>query len=273
MLCSLRLEFVPFVTAYIDHFLCIAKAEGWLSTKREMEFLLNSYPQGCYAVLDSGQPVAFITSIRYARSAWIGNLLVLTAYRKAGIGRALMQKTLNHLDHSGCRTVWLTASADGAHLYRTLGFNQVDRVQRWQGSIGFSGEDAMPLPSKVPAAIDLMGWGDKRRLLCQPLYISSVFICRRDAFMVYSVFDDFQHIGPWGAASPAAAADLFHAAAAGRRKSATFLDVPEKNSFAGELLLSEGFSVAGSCLLMFRGRAPQYAAEYVYSLASLGSYG
>jgi ribosomal protein S18 acetylase RimI-like enzyme len=127
------MECVPFIGTHIEHFLCSAKAEEWITAEWELEFLLKSYPEGCFAFLDAGQPTGFITAIKYANSAWIGNLLVLPDFRRRGLGRALMEQVLSRLETSGIETVWLTASADGAHLYRTLGFTRIDRVQRWRG--------------------------------------------------------------------------------------------------------------------------------------------
>ena len=52
-----------------------------------------------------------------------------------------------------------------------------------------------------------------------------------------------------------------------------FMDTPENNHAAGEFLLAQGFTVFGSTLLMYKGRMPTYRPEYIYSLASMGSYG
>ena len=52
-----------------------------------------------------------------------------------------------------------------------------------------------------------------------------------------------------------------------------FLDSPEKNPAARRLLQAHGFTEHGGTLLMYRGIAPQYRPEFIYSLASMGSYG
>jgi len=268
------MECVPFRHAYIDAFLYSAAAEGWITDQVELDFLLAACPEGCLVSLCAGKPAAFITALRYERSAWIGNLLVLPAFRQRGLGRRLMEQVLSWLESSGAETVWLTASADGAHLYRTLGFMQLDRVQRWRGV----GQGALPGIKPVsPAAavcIDSLGWGDRRRRLFDALPVAASFFMDRNAFLVQSATDAGVHIGPWGAASAKSAATLLAAALGGDGPPAKlFLDAPEKNRAAGEILAARGFAVSGSTLLMYKGRVPQYRAEYVYSLASMGSYG
>lgn len=268
------MEYAPFSLTYLDCFLRSAQAERWITDQWEMEFLHRSYPAGCLVCLAEGRPVAFITALRYARSAWIGNLLVLPDFRQRGIGRGLMQKVLHCLDLSGCETVWLTASADGSHLYRTLGFKAIDRVQRWRGAGVAAFRSATPGYTAAVATVDCLGWGDYRRVIFAEMPENSCCFMVNDGFLLYSPCGSGQRIGPFGARSGDAAALLLDTLLDNECSgSEVFLDVPVSNRLAGELLISRGFSVSGSTLLMYRGVTPEYQAEYVYSLASLGSYG
>ena len=268
------MELVPFRHAYIDAFLRSAVAEGWITDEWELDFLLKSYPEGCFVVLDAGQPTGFITAIKYAQSAWIGNLLVLPAFRRRGLGMALMEQVLRRLETSGTETVWLTASADGAGLYRTLGFSRIDRVLRWRGVGVGTVNSIRPVSSAAAVCIDSLGWGDFRRLIFAAMPHAGSFFMTEDAFLIQTATDRGQHIGPWGAASPKAAAALLDAAMYGEGPSVElFLDSPETSHAAGEILSARGFTVCGSTLLMFKGSVPHYRPEYIYSLASMGSYG
>jgi len=92
--------------------------------------------------------------------------------------------------------------------------------------------------------------------------------------LVYFPCGDSHQTLTCGALSRESAAKLLDAAIG--KEGATgeiLLDVPEKNHAAGELLAARGFSVLGSTLLMYRGRIPEYRAEFIYSCASMGSYG
>lgn len=268
------MEIMPFNNFHFAGFLNRAMQEGWITDQRELEFLLKSYPQGCLVFSFAGQPAGFITAIRYVKSAWIGNLLVLPAFRKRGIGRALIDKVLHGLDFSGCKTVWLTASADGAHLYRTLGFTEIDRVDRWRGATSLRLSVDSTLQTDSVAAVDAIGWGDHRPAIYESLQKSRAVFAGKDSFIAWSSSDDLRHIGPWGACSREAAADLLDAAIGHEGDEInTVLDVPAHNISAGEILRSKGFSVSGTTRLMYRGRTPDYRAEQVYALASLGSFG
>jgi len=268
------METASFDSSHSGSFLGSAKAEGWITDHREIEFLLAACPEGCLVSLDNGRPAGFITAMRYTKSAWIGNLLVLPEYRRLGMGRALMQQVLDHLDSAGCETIWLTASADGAHLYRTLGFRQIDRVRRWRGFGTAPGRGMNSFYSAAVATVDCMGWGDDRRLIFEALPENCCSVTVHDGFMVCTPGNEGVHIGPWGAVSREAAAAVLGAALSGEGTGGEiFLDSPENNRSAGEVLLSSGFRVTGSTLLMYRGREPEYRPEYIYSLASMGSYG
>ena len=268
------MDFVPFRHAYIDAFLRSAAAEGWITAQAELEFLLKACPDGCLVQLSEGMPVAFITALRYEHSAWIGNLLVMPGFRRQGLGRALMEEVLRRLEASGTETVWLTASADGAGLYRSLGFLQIDRVQRWRGVGVGTAITTRPVSPAAAVCIDSLGWGDCRRLIFTAVPESDSFFMTEEAFLVKTAMVGGLHIGPWGAASPMAAAAFLETALSGAGTPVEFfLDSPEKNRAAGEILAASGFTVCGSTLLMFKGRVPNYRPEYVYSLASMGSYG
>lgn len=268
------MKIVPFGAAHIATFLKAARSEGWIAGRSELEFLRQSYPEGCLVAEIDGLAAGFITAIRYSRSAWIGNLLVLPEQRQTGIGRALMRRVLSSLDLLGCHTVWLTASADGAHLYRMLGFREIDRVQRWRGRGGWTVDGCAAACPDDMAPIDALGWGDSRREIFAALPEKSTVLRGTDSFLVFSPFADGCHLGPWGAGSGKAAAGLLDAAAGdGSGKIGAYLDVPASNSFAGKILLAKGFAVSGSTLLMYRGMTPEYRPEHVYALASMGSYG
>jgi len=265
---------LPFMPAHIDRFLQLAAAEGWITDRRELDFLLRCYPRGCLVATVDREPAAFITAARYAASAWIGNLLVAPRYRRRGIGRALMAEVLQQIDSSGCATVWLTASADGAHLYRSLGFRQIDSVQRWRAC----GSLAVALPRAVDleqaAFLDRLGWGDSRTPLFAGMQDCAGWLLRKDGFLRCIPAGAGLQLGPWGALAGRVAAKLLEAALRDMAgEGDIYLDVPQGNRSACRLLQAHGFAASGGTLLMYRGRMPAYRPELVYSLASMGSYG
>src|SRR5260370_36668160 len=58
-------------------------------------------------------------------------VLVDPDYRKQGIGTQLLEKTIQHLDHTGIRTMKLDATPLGKPLYTKLGFVDEYEIERW----------------------------------------------------------------------------------------------------------------------------------------------
>lgn len=263
----------PFLTADIEPFLELAGEEGWICGRWELEFLLRSFPAGCLVCREAGRAVAFVTSVAYGKSGWVGNLLVHPESRKRGLGRRLMEHSLAELAKSEVETTWLTASAEGAGLYRQLGFRSVDTVRRWVGS-GRSTPMAEPvaIAFDVLGELDGIGWGDRRDALLRVTCGRGRLYRSADGFLCCQPWDGAVQIGPWGSLTGEHAGALFAAALAGAGER-VFLDVPAGNRAAEALLTEHGFTVQGSNLLMYLGVAPEYRPENVYALASMGSMG
>jgi ribosomal protein S18 acetylase RimI-like enzyme len=263
----------PLLRADIAPFLSLAEREGWITGRWEFEFLLQTFPQGCFVWREQGEVVGYLTSVKYGKSGWIGNLLVREDARRHGIGRALMERAVAALLKSGVETIWLTASDLGSGLYRKLGFAPIDSINRWRG------QGAAHLPTK-PAdhdldairAVDRVGWGDRRepllKVICGRgrLHTSSGgFICAQD-------HGCGTQVGPWGCLIGGQAGQLLDQAL-GQGSDDIFLDVPSGNFQARELLEPRGFRITGSTLLMYLGDRPLYQPGSIYALASMGSMG
>ncbi|UFS70281.1 GNAT family N-acetyltransferase [Geomonas sp. RF6] len=262
-----------FTAADIPSFLTLAEREGWICEAWELEFLLATFGQGCRVWRENGGAGGFVTSIGYGKSGWIGNLLVVPEMRRKGIGRTLMQAAVLALLHAGVETVWLTASQQGAELYRRLGFMQVDTVQRWVGEgKGNAAPPAAPLDLEWLRAIDRAGWGDRRDRLLQLASSRGALLSTSGAFLCKQRWGSGVQIGPWGCVIPAQAPSLLDAAL-GAAQGRVFLDVPAGNHAAAQLLSSRGFSVKGQTALMYLGAPPPYQPGNIFALGSMGSMG
>lgn len=256
-------------------FLDLAAQEGWLCDRWEFEFLLDRFPRGCLAVRLGNEPVAFVTSIKYGTSGWIGNLIVRHDLRGRGIGSDLMRRALDALDGSGVRTVWLTASEEGRPIYERLGFSVIDMVERWRGQ-GRDGEGARTMTVSFPdiVALDGAGWGDDRESLLSAVLERSEIHGTADGFLFIQHWQAGYQLGPWSASSETVAAELLDRAIARLGRGAPlFLDVPTGNVVAKGLLAERRFSVTGRTTLMYRGEPPRYNPGAVFALASMGSMG
>ncbi|MGB8295229.1 MAG: GNAT family N-acetyltransferase, partial [Polyangia bacterium] len=72
---------------------------GWNQTQEDWERFLRASPEGCFVAEWNGQVVGTVTTIVYeGRFAWIGMVLVDPQMRGKGIGTALLEKAIDHLD-------------------------------------------------------------------------------------------------------------------------------------------------------------------------------
>ena len=259
----------------IGPFLRYASAEKWISTEWELKFLLDTFSEGCFACRAGGLPIAFVTSIKYDKSGWIGNLIVDESLRGKGIGSSLMERALEALRQAGAETVWLTASADGKPIYERLGFCELDVINRWKGT-GFTGrpERTGEISLKEAIALDGLGWGDRRDALLSATFARGKVFGVEGGFLVMQGDGALVQGGPWVCTDDGKAPILLDSVLADNAGPGEIMfDVPGKNRAASTLLLSRGFAVTGRTSLMYCGAVPAYKPEIVYALGSMGSMG
>jgi GNAT superfamily N-acetyltransferase len=259
----------------LDDFLLIAASEGWICDRWEFDFLLAVFPAGCLVARLDGEAVAFVTSVKYADSGWVGNLIVRRDLRRTGIGSLLLKEVLAILAGAGTRTVWLTASEQGRPLSERLGFVACDAIKRWHGW-GSAGECRRPAPVPLTKIVELdrAGWGDRRETLLAATAGRGWVEGDDHGFLVVQPHADGMQIGPWGGIGQQGAAALLDGALTrtGRGKR-VFLDAPAGNVKGAALLHGRGFTICGSTVLMYLGEKPAYSPGFVFALASMGGMG
>lgn len=257
-------------------FLALAAAEQWVTGLGELDFLLSSFPEGCFCVRDqTGNGAGFVTSLKHDRGGWIGNLIVRPDLRGKGIGEALLLRGMEALQAAGAETIWLTASEMGRPLYEKHGFVTIDRIIRWAG-------EAHGLPDAAEkcgtgafdCSLDVLCWGDRRDRLLEWATGRGLSIAEPGASAILQSAGTAIQLGPWAAADGNRASRLFAVAlslaSAGTRM---ICDTPLSNGACQELLQKTGFSRRGETRLMCNGAEPAYRPEYLYALATLGSSG
>lgn len=263
----------PFTVADIPPLLLLAEGEGWLCDRREFEFLLQTFPHGCFVCREEGNPLGYVTSISYGRSGWIGNLMVHPEARRLGIGKELMLAAISALQRNGVATVWLTASEQGAGLYRKLGFVAIDRIDRWVGRAAPNrAVKAAPFEIELLRAVDRVGWGDWREALLRVTCSRGLLHTSSSGFLCCQNWRVGTQIGPWGSLTGTQAGQLLDQALAPGDEN-IFLDVPAGNLAAPSLLSKRGFAIQGNNILMYLGDDPRYHPGNIYALASMGSMG
>jgi ribosomal protein S18 acetylase RimI-like enzyme len=108
---------------------------GWNQTVDDWRRLLRHAPTGCFLAEWNGAPAGTATTTVYGRDlAWIGMVLVHPDYRRRGIGWALLQRCVEHLQERGVRCIKLDATPLGKTMYDRLGFRDEWTLSRWVGS-------------------------------------------------------------------------------------------------------------------------------------------
>lgn len=114
---------------------------------------------------DGQEPIGLVASglrtVNGRQLAWNGGTGVATAYRRQGIGRRLMQATLDNYREAGVDIATLEAISQNDKaiaLYQQLGYDLVDRLLFWQRTEGLSA-DAFGVTSDSPYRV--------RRILTQ----------------------------------------------------------------------------------------------------------
>ena len=262
-----RFEFediAAFMKAYAD--------EGSSCDPWEFGFLLQTFPQGCFVCKVKEQPVAFITSIAYGTTGWIGNLIVGKSFRGRGIGKTLTKHALESLRLAGVQSIWLSATEPGRWIYQGFGFVEVDTINQWVG-FGQAGKlrDAPPgMDIERMKLLDSAYWGDNRGALIEAVCQQGKVISALDSFLVMRPWNaDFVQFGPWCGRRIEIVEGLFKAALirVGPDNPA-FTFVPSRNSAAAELLAEHDFEVIASSALMCLGSAADYAPTHIFGLAS-----
>jgi ribosomal protein S18 acetylase RimI-like enzyme len=269
-----------FRTEDIAGFLELAVGENWVAEAWEFDFLLRTFPEGCFTARDdSGSAVGFVTALRHEQSGWIGNLIVAEPVRGRGVGEALFARSLDALREAGVDTYWLTASKSGLALYQKYGFTRIDSILRWTGS-GRQRHTAhyqnvnMDVSAGALSGIDSLTWGDRRDALLTNTVGRGSLFAGEDGFIAVQPCGDALQFGPFSAMDDRMAEQLFYKALRtiplGSR---IYLDAPVSNRAALRMYNRRRMRISGTTELMYAGKRPDYRPELLYGLATMGSCG
>jgi len=119
----------------LDFALALTSSEGWNSTKRDFEELLEYDPRGCFIGEIETEPIGMVCTVFYGEFGFIGNLIVLESCRGQECGRTLMEYGMQYLRARGAKSILLDAVPKAATLYERLGFRKICKSFRLEGTI------------------------------------------------------------------------------------------------------------------------------------------
>lgn len=238
---------------------------GWNQTLVDWKRFLALEPEGCFVAEWEGQPAGTATTTRHGDGvAWIGMVLVHPDRRRHGIGRALLQHCIRHLDSSGCRCIKLDATPAGKPLYESLGFHDEWPLARWEGVIpvGVShGSGARPFALADREAVlrlDRAAFGVSRERVLDHLLAGGPAVIGEEAgrlagFGMLRPGSRANYLGPIVAESPTVGQGVARALLVPFAGQAIFWDIPEAATAATALAEELGLRRQRPLARMFRG--------------------
>lgn len=254
-----------------------AQDEGWQVLPPETALFRGPLAGWAFALRQDDQTCGFVTAVPYPDFAWIGNLIIAPEMRGKGLGRHLFDRVCEKIRQTGIDSIWLTASDQGKPLYASRGFQECDRVERWQMYIPAHYHNYTPsLDTDLDTLLkaDQQAWNTDRRLVLQYLATGGEIIQAGKSIALVQNYGAIKVLGPWLAMEDTAKEHVAIILAATRASGGgtLYVDILE-SSGAGAMLEECGFTRSGDCALMVAAGRPTTSPEKAVSLASLGSLG
>lgn len=269
--------------AEVDQVLVWAEQEGWLPGPADAAVFRSADPEGFLAARLAGTMLAGVSVVRFGPGfAFLGLFICQPQWRGRGIGGRLIRAGLAL---AGPRVVGLDGVIAQQSFYGRLGLRTAHRHVRYGGSP----------PARVSASPPgvTLTWGARADLRDAVAFDAAHFPGDRRRFM--SAWLDPQQgrrwilaraggevvglgairpappghkVGPLQAASPQVAAAVFDRLTEGVAAE-VYLDVPDVNLAAVELVTERAMVASFECARMYLGPTPQVPLERIYGVATL----
>lgn len=253
----------------IDAAMTLTVGAGWNQTVADWRNFIEFNPHGCIAAVRQGRVIGTATTIAYEQKiGWIGMVLVDAQYRRQGIGRQLLLKSLDTLTE--CQCVKLDATPLGEPLYRSLGFEAEYTLTRMvREPNGAAIKITMPTSVRQMEKSDLEHvikydqavFGAPRSQIINAWFRGApqyAWICETttgiSGYCLGRRGRNFDQLGPLIADEPATAQELLTAVLSSIGMRALILDAPHReHSDWSAFLESAKFSEQRQLLRMYRG--------------------
>lgn len=120
----------------LDFASSLTAAERWLSeTRLTFETFLAHDPHGCFVAELNRERIGICVATAYGKHAFLGELIVLPAWRNRGHGETLLRHAMDYLIACGCSSMWLDGDLPAVPLYERIGFRTTCRSLRFLGHV------------------------------------------------------------------------------------------------------------------------------------------
>ena len=242
----------------------LVRMAGWNQTEADWRMMLAA-GEGYGIEDDHGRLLASSMVLPYAPGiGWIGMVLVDEATRRRGLATRLLRNAIGRIEWMGLVPT-LDATPAGREVYLSLGFRDLERIDRWRGmgrlstSVQANGAVATDDDAaNAGVAADTENFGASRRWLLADLRSRPGALCLAmpsGGWLWSRAGRTATQIGPVLASSPYDAIVLC-AAALDRIDGPVLLDIPQRETALAAFLEARGFSIERSVTRMALGNSP-----------------
>ncbi len=221
----------------------LLQSVGWPHGDRDWQRLLDWSPDGCFVIEEPDHRiVGVVSTTSYGVDlAWIGMMVIAPDRQRHGLGGELMRAAIDHLIAGGVQRIMLDASEAGRSLYKKLGFQDVYKVERWEGRAStYLGPRARPLQPEddISAVLELDTtlFGVPRphiltRLIDEFPDLAWIDTNRGEleGYLLGHRLTNTIHLGPWMSWSTASAGRLLRVALEQLQGQHVTLNIPDSN--------------------------------------------
>jgi GNAT superfamily N-acetyltransferase len=248
--------------------LAFAKTDSYL---QQLKLNLSIQPNCYFALWDGALLVGMVGVCDFGNYCHVGLMAVHPQRQGRGIGKKLLEATMDWAARRGCPTVTLYSTDAGLPLYRSMGFSQKKSSFFCTGKgRRLGGEMALPLDAShldEIAALDHSISGGSRRALFAALLaegLSPAFYVPGQGYL----FVRQGVIGPWAACTDAAAELLLRTALHSAPGEELKLTMAEENEPTKNLVLSYDFRLERPFAYFERGAAFPQQRHLLRAIAS-----
>jgi GNAT superfamily N-acetyltransferase len=144
----------------------LRESAGWTVHEWALHAVIGQPHARCVVVTDPAGGLAGLGSgIAYGRLGFVGNMVVADAFRRRGVGTAILDDVAGWLARAGCTRLELNATEDGKHLYARHGFASRGRsaTARVPRSTPLTGDPSVRIRPAAPIDLDTVSGYDEPR--------------------------------------------------------------------------------------------------------------
>jgi GNAT superfamily N-acetyltransferase len=257
-----------------------AAAEGWNPGLSDASCYYQADPNGFFIGYLGDKPIACISAVRYSDDfGFMGFYIVAPEHRGKGYGIAIWNAAIQYLD--GCN-IALDGVVEQQENYKKSGFTYAHANYRYETRASSSAPrnpDMIPL-SHIPKAM-ILRYSDDFFPAGRQQFLESWI--QQSGAISYGFMEHGQlvgyafarpcregfKIGPLFANSPEIAEDLFTTLKAKvPEASPIYLDIPERNSAALQLVERHSMHLVFETARMYTGEEPEISLERTYGITS-----